>query len=270
MRRTSFLKWAGSKGNALASLAQHIPQEGELWIEPFAGSGTTALNVDYDRYLISDINPDLINVMKWVVSSPKKVIESVRPFFSGDYNSKTAFHALRDRYNASTDAKERATLFIYLNRHCYNGLMRYNLSGGYNTSFGDYKSPNLPEEQIYSFSKHFKGRAKFVCKPFDKLKFVRKPGAQVYCDPPYLPASKTASFAAYSKEGFKKEQHIKLDARAKFWAEQCSSVWVSNHSVPVLAECYPSASQTHSFMVTRTISQNISNRKPVKEVLLRY
>lgn len=270
MKRVSFLKWAGSKGNAIDSLLTHIPREGQVWVEPFAGSGTAALNVDYERYVISDINQDLINLMQWVVKNPKAVITAVKPFFTGEFNNKKAFHALRDRYNQSNDPQERATLLLYLNRHCFNGLMRYNLSGYYNTSFGDYKSPRVPEEQLYEFSRHFKGRAKFTCRGFEKLKFVRREGVTAYCDPPYLPISKTASFASYSKEGFKREQHIGLDKKARFWAQGCGSVWISNHAVPALQECYPSAKEVHSFMVTRTISQKIDNRKPVEEVLLKY
>ncbi|MEG3765033.1 Dam family site-specific DNA-(adenine-N6)-methyltransferase [Alteromonas sp. 14N.309.X.WAT.G.H12] len=270
MHKKSFLKWAGSKGNALHSLLSHIPRTGGVWVEPFVGSATPALNVEYDRFILSDINTDLINLMRWVVDNPKEVVAHVTPYFTQKHNTKEAFYALRARYNQSTDSKERAILFLYLNRHCYNGLMRYNSSGGYNTPFGDYKAPRVPVEQIYNFSKHFMGRVKFVSSPFDKVKFVRREGVTAYCDPPYLPLSPTSSFVGYSQKGFCQKDHLKLDRRARFWAERCSSVWVSNHAVPVLSKCYPSAKEVHSFMVSRSISQNIHNRKPVEEVLLKY
>ena len=246
-----------------------MKMSGDIWVEPFIGGGTMAINVDYDRRIVSDINSDLVNLMRWVVKSPRAMIAHCLPLFDGSYNNQDAFKRLRAKYNASKNPQERAMLFMYLNRHCYNGLMRYNKSGGYNTTFGQYKWPSLPIDDIMFFSKKMKG-TRFVNAGFESLRFARHYNMTVYCDPPYLPISKTASFAAYSQEGFLREQHISLDKKARYWADKCESVWVSNNEVPLLQECYPNAANTIKFMVPRTISRNIENRKPVGEVLLQY
>jgi DNA adenine methylase len=192
----SFLKWAGGKRSALPNISKHVPMSGDIWVEPFVGGGTMAINVDYERKIVGDINSDLINLMQWVVKSPRAMLDYCAPYFDGRYNTQEAFVSLRLRYNKSTDKKERAALFLYLNRHCYNGLMRYNASGGFNTTFGKYKNPKLPTEEILFFSRKMKG-TRFVCTGFEDFRFKRNENAVVYCDPPYLPKSKTSSFAAY-------------------------------------------------------------------------
>lgn len=265
----SFLKWAGGKTSALPQIFKHMPQHGETLIEPFMGSCSVSLNTDFKKYILADYNKDLVTLCAWVAKRPKDVIEQARVLFVKENNNRTAFEALRARYNMSRDEKERALLFLYLNRHAYNGLMRYNQSGFFNTSFGQYKSPLLPVEEMHAFSKKMKN-AKFVVSPFDTLRFVSRNGVQVYADPPYLPASKTASFASYTKEGFKPEQHNQLNKKCALWQRRGASVWLSNHAVPALELHYKNASETFEFMVPRTISRNVEERKPVKEVLLRY
>ena len=60
LRTRPFLKWAGGKYRLLDKLTPHL--KGSKLIEPFCGSGSVFLNLDFDRYLIGDINPDLINL----------------------------------------------------------------------------------------------------------------------------------------------------------------------------------------------------------------
>lgn len=266
----SFLKWAGGKANALPHVFASVPTSGGTLVEPFMGSCTVALNTEFDHFVLNDFNPDLVFLCAWVAKNPREVIQEARPLFVHTNNNKSVYYQMRARYNQSSDPKERALLFLYLNRHCYNGMMRYSQrKGEMNTPAGAYKKVSLPEDSMLFFSKKLKN-ARFVCGGFESLRFKKDQDTVVYCDPPYLPASPTASFAQYNKEGFSKAQHQLLDKKARLWAASSRGVWVSNHAVPLLDTCYPSAQQREEFMVSRTISCKGGQRIPIKEVLMAY
>ena len=269
MFQRSFLKWSGGKFPALSNVLKHIPTEGDVFVEPFVGSGTVSLNTNYRKYILNDLNPDVIHLYQKMTKRPDSVLKDALTLFSGKENNPDAYYSLRRQYNESQDPYARAILFVYLNRHCYNGLVRYNASGHFNTPFGKYRAPAIPAFAWHHFAEKFNG-ARFVCSSFKKLSFHSKSGVVVYADPPYLPASPTASFSTYTQEGFKKEQHLQLDKCAKRWSGRGADVWVSNHDVPLIQTCYPNHVKKDIFMVPRTISTSIKNRKPVSECLLAY
>ncbi|MCX2958851.1 MAG: Dam family site-specific DNA-(adenine-N6)-methyltransferase, partial [Serratia symbiotica] len=98
-------------------------------------------NTEYDAYILADINSDLINLYNIVKLCTDDFVRDVRILFTNEFNNSDQFYLLRKEFNASIDAYRRALLFLYLNRHCYNGLCRYNLRGEFNVPFGRYKKP---------------------------------------------------------------------------------------------------------------------------------
>jgi len=265
----SFLKWTGGKFNALPHIMAHMPNEGELLIEPFMGSCTVALNLDYKNVILRDMNPDLVNLCHWVSRYPKVVISQAKELFTPSNNAKEAYYRLRLLYNNETDPKKRALLFLYLNRHGYNGLVRYSQRGNYNVPFGSYAKVNIPVEAIYNFSAKLK-RAKFVHGSYQGVRLANGVKPVIYNDPPYLPISPTASFSAYVSNGFSKQDHIDLNGHCLRWAKKGASVWLSNHDVPVLDDCYHGAAERVHFEVRRSVSSKGEMRTPAKEVLLQY
>lgn len=267
--KRSFLKWVGGKFNAIPTIKSHIPMSGGVLVEPFMGSCTFSLNADYERFILNDYNPDLVNLCKWAATKPCQLINEARPLFIASNNNEKTYYQIRDKYNASRDPKERALLFFFLNRHGYKGLVRYNLEGMFNSPFGHYKSPRFPGEEIIDFSSHLK-KARFVCGGFQNLKFKGGSDVDVYADPPYLPKSKTASFAAYTQSGFSRELHSLLDKKASKWRARTNSVVLSNIDVPVLSECYPKAARTIPIDVRHNIATNAKVKGPAGEVLMFY
>jgi len=265
----SFLKWAGSKFNALEEVYKVVPRSGSVLIEPFMGACNVALNADYDKLILSDSNSDLVELCHWASRKPKDLITQASPLFTGEFNTVEKYYELRSRYNHSKCPKERALLFLYLNRHTYNGLSRYNKSGFFNTSFGFYKNPILPIDAIHNFSKKLK-RANFKKRKFEALKFNSGENVTVYCDPPYLPLSKTASFSAYTKEGFTPESHDLLNKKCSSWAKKGSLVFLSNHKSPLIDVHYSKGDIVSSFDVRRSISCKGDNRGNAPEVILKY
>ena len=268
-KHRAFLKWAGGKYSLVEVIGKMLPK-GDRLIEPFVGAGSVFLNSDYEHYLLNDINQDLINLYKILQQQPAKFIEDARRIFSPENNTPEAYYQWRAEFNASSDPYFRSLVFLYMNRHGYNGLCRYNKSGGYNVPFGKYKKPYFPDVELLFFAEKAK-KATFVCESYRETFARSKKGDVIYCDPPYVPLSKTASFTSYAGNGFGLDEQADL-ANA---AEEVSSVGngtvlISNHDTIWTRKIYENAQKRKTIKVARTISQKGSNRKKVGELLVLY
>lgn len=261
-----FLKWPGGKFRIINRIQNHLV-EGRRLVEPFVGSGAVFLNTSYSRYLLADTNPDLINLYIYLQREGQPFIDDCHDFFHARNNNEKTYYELREKFNRTSDTREKSALFIYLNRHCYNGLCRYNSRHEFNTPFGRYKKPYFPEKEMQAFQRA-SARARFIHAGFsDTMKKARK-GDVVYCDPPYAPVSKTAYFTDYFAGGFAWQEQIRLAE----WAERLSKrgipVIISNHDTDNTRTLYKDAgATTEGFKVSRTISCNIHSRKKIGEIL---
>ncbi len=173
-KNRAFLKWAGGKYPLLDDIKKYLP-EGDCLIEPFVGAGSVFLNTDYSRYILADINSDLINLYNIVKARTDEYVQEARSLFAPEHNNGEAFYLFRAEFNQCKDAFRRAVLFLYLNRHCYNGLCRYNLRGEFNVPFGRYSKPYFPEEELYHFAERAQ-QATFVCQSYDVSMTGRRRG----------------------------------------------------------------------------------------------
>ncbi len=259
-----FLKWAGRKSSILQRILANLPH-GKRLIEPFAGSGAVFLGSDFNRYLLADVNEDLINLYITLQNQGEDFIDYAQNLFSQKNNKEKAYYNLRDLFNETDDLDERSAIFIYLNRHCYNGLCRYNSSGYFNVPFGRYDHPSFPQKALEDFTDKSK-QAKFVCQDFKKTFISVRKGDVVYCDPPYVPLSETANFSTYAKDGFGLEDQQNLVLSAEKAVSKGIPVLISNHDTPLTRELYANA-EIHSFSVARSISCKGGKRRKVKELL---
>ena len=259
-----FLKWAGGKYELVEAIRGILPPAGRL-IEPFVGSGAVFLNTNYERYVLNDINSDLISLFQTLQSNGAHFIADAKSLFRSANNSSRAYYGLRDRFNGSADPYERSVLFLYLNRHGYNGLCRYNRTGGFNVPFGRYKAPRFPEEDLYQFCTKAR-RAIFVCEDYRRTLARARRGHVVYCDPPYVPLSATASFTAYAAGGFDLPKQARLAEAVRRLADRGVPVLVSNHDTPLTQELYAGA-RISAVQVRRNISCDSENRHKARELL---
>ncbi|MGL4859325.1 MAG: adenine-specific DNA-methyltransferase, partial [Enterobacteriaceae bacterium] len=263
-KHRSFLKWAGGKYPLINEIRRLLP-EGEQLIEPFVGAGTVFLNTHYDEYILADINSDLIGLYNIVKKYSERFVRDARELFSPEYNAPESYYQLRDEFNASENPYRRALLFLYLNRHCYNGLCRYNQKGDFNVPFGQYKKPYFPEEEIFGFA-HKAKRATFICRHYDKTLAKARSGSVVYCDPPYAPLSTTANFTAYHTNAFTLSDQVQLANWAEKLLRRQVTVLISNHDTELTRNWYHQAA-LHVVQVRRSISSKASERSQVNELL---
>ena len=236
-------------------------------IEPFTGSAAVFLNTDYAEYLLADSNPDLINLYQQLVAEGEDFIRYCGTLFIPANNAAHRYYAFREEFNATRNRRRKSALFLYLNRHCYNGLCRYNKKGKFNTPFGLYKKPALPDQAMQGFiaaSHH----ATFLQADFTATMKLARAGDVVYCDPPYAPLSRTAYFTDYHVGGFSWDDQLMLIEAARKLADKGIQVVVSNHKTRAISRLYKQAgARLNTFKVQRHISCDGSNRKKADEIL---
>lgn len=160
----SIFKWAGGKFGVLEQIFRYLP-EGKRLIEPFVGGGAVFMNAGYQENLLNDVNADLINFYKTLQREAHSLITLAHRFFQ-DYNTQEGYLAVRNAFNKQVyDDLHRAAAFLFLNRHCFNGLTRYNQAGEFNVGYGKYKTPYFPLQEMEAFL-GAEGRSEFVCGDF--------------------------------------------------------------------------------------------------------
>ena len=270
-----FLKWPGRKYSIMPILKRHIylakhPNICDSLVEPFLGSGTVFLNTDYKKYYLADCNPDLINLYLYLINDKDKFIKLCHKYFITRTNEKNIYYELRDEFNNLKSSIKKSALFLYLNRHGYNGLCRYNNAGLYNVPFGRYKQVILPIKNMQLFyEKATSVRVKIDCLDFKDCLQNIKNKSIIYCDPPYVPLSDTASFTKYAKSDFNlSHQKMLVDLVKQLQNDDISSL-ISNHDSKITRQLYHGA-QIISFPVKRYISCRAYDRQEVKELLAIY
>lgn len=259
-----FLKWAGNKRRIIDKIIPLLP-EGKRLIEPFCGSAAVFLNTNYEENLIADTNTDLINLYLQLKNDQQSFTKYCEKYFISENNFAEQYYILREAFNKTTHNKKRAALFLYLNKHGFNGLCRYNKSGGFNVPFGRYKKITVPEKRMIFFSQKAQ-HAQFTVSDFvSTIKNARK-GDVIYCDPPYVPVNDSNSSFQYEKNGFTMEQQTLLANLAEQSAEQGIPVLISNHFTEFTETIYNKAELT-TFNVRRTISCKGDDRQEASEVL---
>jgi len=267
------LKWAGNKYRVLPHLIPHIGYP-KRYCEPFGGSLAVALNTQAEQYILNDVNKDLVAIYQNLVNpNDDNFIKYCEELFTPENNTKEAYLELREHFNQATDTTDRARLFIYLNRHCFNGLSRYNSKGGFNVPFGKYDKPTCPSEEMMNFRMYFlsKQLVRFTSLSFEDPSLYEdlEAGDVIYFDPPYVPASDTANFTSYATDGFTSDQQVQLAQLAEALAAKGIRVIISNHDVSITRELYKNAT-IYPIQVTRTIAAKGGSRKKASELIAVY
>lgn len=221
-----FVKWAGGKTQLLTEIRKKYPDTIEKYCEPFVGGGAVLLDVlsnfQPEEVFINDINKELINTYIQIRDNVSELINMLsdlqKSFIELDSdNRKIMFLDKRKRYNelkidTQNFGVEIASLFIFLNKTCFNGLYRVNKKGSFNVPMGAYKNPMICDEKNLRNVSHLLKNVKISCGDYKNCKNFIDTDTFVYIDPPYRPLTATSSFTSYSKCEFGDKQQIELIA----------------------------------------------------------
>lgn len=142
MADTPVIKWSGSKRSQAGRITQEFPSSIDTYYEPFCGGCSVALSMmragrDVRRYVLSDANGDLVALLREIKTRPSDIgryyamlWEAMRKIDS-QVGKREFYEKVRERFNDGHDPMD----FFFLNRTCFNGLVRYNAEGGFNSSF---------------------------------------------------------------------------------------------------------------------------------------
>lgn len=227
----TILKWAGNKTAVMPELIKHLPA-GPRLVEPFAGSCAVMMATDYPHYLVADINPDLINLYQVIKEDVNGFIHLAERIFS-KFTTEEDYYKCRQLFNTvPLEPIDKAAYFLFLNRHCYRGLCRYNQRGLFNVPYGNYKKPYLPVDEIRVFAEKA-ARATFICASYDETLAMLQAGDVVYCDPPY-----DGTFSGYHTAGFSDDDQYDLASILERRASEGHPVIVSNSDTRLIRSLY--------------------------------
>lgn len=219
----------------LEALLTKAPKKYNRYIEPFFGGGALFFALRPQDGVVSDSNPELINLYHVVAHDVDSLINLLRDAKTDE----ATFYKIRAQQPEKLSETARAARTIYLNRTCFNGLYRVNRRGEFNVPFGKYSNPTICDERnLRAVSKALQG-VKIIKDDYKNiLREHARPGDFVYLDPPYLPISNYSDFRRYTKEQFYEEDHAELAEEVRRLHKLGCHVLLTNSNHPLVHELY--------------------------------
>lgn len=266
---TPFVKWAGGKRQLLEKLNNRLPENYNRYFEPFVGGGALLLYLKPQEAFINDINHELIHTYREIRDHLDPLIYQINELDKVTC-TKEFYYEMRAKYNQKQEQKqldtEMAALFIYLNKHCFNGLYRVNAKGLFNVPWNQRQSGKSIEiENIKSIS-YYLANVKITCQSFEDALKETEQGDFIYIDSPYAPLN-ASSFESYTKEGFTREQHERLAELFKQLDQKGCYCMLTNHNTELIQSLYGDFTM-EEIDVRRAINSDASKRIG-KEVIIR-
>lgn len=271
-RMTPFVKWAGGKGQLLEKLGDRVPNTYNKYYEPFIGGGALLLNQRPNIARVNDINMQLINTYLQLKNDARGVIRKIQSLDQQPCD-KDFYLQVREQYNQKISNGELdvecAALFIWINKHCFNGLYRVNSKGLFNVPYNNKTNGvSMNEANLMSIGYYLTHNdVQITCLDFEEVCEDVVSGDFVYFDSPYVPISETSSFVDYTKDGFTYEDHKRLSLLFRELDKRGAKVMLSNHNVPLVHELYDGF-LIEEVDVRRSINSNAQKRDG-KEVIIR-
>lgn len=189
------IKIQGIKTKLVPLIKDNIIMDKEmLWVEPFMGSGVVGFNIRPQQAIFADTNPHIINFYNNI---KQKNIDSyiVRNFLEseGDKLEKgddEYYYEVRERFNKNHSSLD----FLFLNRSCFNGMIRFNKNYKFNVPYG-HKPQRFSKAYITKIVNQVKyveqmlciSDWNFICQSFDNtINSIQEERSFIYCDPPYI------------------------------------------------------------------------------------
>lgn len=288
-----FIKWVGGKTQLLDNISKKYPAElGKSinkYCEPFIGGGAVLFDIlskyNLTEIMINDINPELINTYIQIRDNVHNLIVKLKTLQEMYWKYDSAqrwdyFYKQRERFNKikfiNNDKYnlEKASIFLFLNKTCFNGLYRVNKSGLFNVPMGNYKKPLICNETNLLAISELLQNVIIRCGDYKEcIDFIDK-NTFVYIDPPYRPITKTSSFTSYMQQSFEDKQQIELGEFVLSINDKGAKVIVSNSDPKNTDASDEFFDELYSSLIIdrvnakRVINCNGKNRGEISELLI--
>ena len=269
-----FVKWAGGKRQLLTQIRERMPEKYNRYYEPFIGGGAVLFELQPENATINDINKALINTYKRIQSEPFEFLKFINRLDEEMWeDGKEYVYSLREHYNDKMMKEEfdveMAALFVFLNKHCFNGLYRVNGKGLFNVPYNNSRRKSVNEGSIKAISDYLKS-VDIMEGDFEKACENAGEGDFVFIDSPYAPLNPT-SFESYTKEGFDVESHKRLaNLFDELTARGCYCM-LTNHNTEFINELYGNKGYRIDVVsVKRFINADASKRVGEEVIICNY
>ncbi|GAD07120.1 Modification methylase DpnIIA [Porphyromonas crevioricanis] len=222
------LKYRGGKSREIENFIHFIPEDYERYIEPFAGGASLFFYLEPSKALINDINPRLIDFylsvrddfhqLKTELMNLEQVYRfnqneyeiaksSTSPFDYIENKNEELYYQIRDMFNGKvTKEYLDATLYYFINKIAFSGMLRFNSKGEYNVPFGRYKKFNT--ELVSEAHRDLLQRAEILQLDYSDIFSKCTTSDFLFLDPPY-----DCIFTDYGnihQDDFSEKNHIAL------------------------------------------------------------
>lgn len=280
MNARPFLKWVGGKTQLLSDLTRSLPLKINNYYEPFLGGGALffelkRLGLINGESFLFDSNKGLVNTYNQIKHNVDEVISWLE-YHSAEHakNKHEHYYACRNRYNANPKTTIfSASLFVYLNKTCFNGLYRENAEGEFNVPIGRYKNPQILDKENLILVSEALQDATVICCDFMELHSVGFMDKDfVYLDPPYYPLENKKSFTSYSKQGFSTHNQVSLRNLFQWLGNDgespITSVMLSNSNTDFIVGLYSRIANIKVVEANRNINSKGGKRSKVQELII--
>lgn len=269
-----FVKWAGGKRQLIPQIRERMPEQFNKYYEPFVGGGAVIFELLPENAVINDINRALINAYQMICDHPQDFLQEINRLDAEMWeDGKEYYYSLREHYNDKLMKDEfdmeLAALFVFINKHCFNGLYRVNGKGLFNVPYNNSRRSSVDEQSIMEISE-FLRNVTIISGDFEAACEGAGKGDFVFIDSPYAPLNPT-SFESYTKEGFDIESHRRLAKLFdKLTARGCYCM-LTNHNTDLIKELYGNKGYTIDVVsVKRMINSDASNRVGEEVIICNY
>lgn len=254
-----FLKWVGGKRSILDELQARLPKNYNSYHEAFIGGGALFFAEQPEKASLSDINFHLMLTYRAVRDDVENLIAALKIHQSR--HDKDYFMRARERLSKEQDTTKVASLLIYLNKTCFNGLYRVNKAGEFNVPMGSYTDPTLFEEDVLRNDSEILKGVELEQRHFSQVDVAREDF--YYFDPPYH-----KTYDGYNGTGFGDDEHKKLADLCHEIDEAKAYFMVSNSDTPFVRELYKGFT-IEQVSASRSVSCKAHQRGKENELIIR-
>ncbi len=266
------LKCQGIKTKLVDWIKDHaILEKDGTWFEPFMGSGVVGFNVRPERAVFSDVNPHIINFYN-AIQNGEITPAIAREFLEREgailqKKGEDHYYKVRERFNTKNSPLD----MLFLNRACFNGVMRFNRKGEFNVPFG-HKPERFAKAYITKIANQIKYVSQavsqydwqFICSDFKETVLSASRSDFIYCDPPY--AGRHVDYFNSWTENNEQELYELLKATsAKFILSTWhSNQYRANESIEKYSSDFTILTREHFYHV----GASEKNRNPMLEAIV--
>lgn len=222
------VKYRGGKSKEIPQIIKHIPQFDGRYIEPFFGGGALYFHLEPKKAIINDINSKLIafyngvkndydklrielDEIEKIYSINRRSFESLKsktPELRVDDENDTLYYQIRDMFNDLSEKKySDASLYFFINKTAYSGMIRYNSKGEFNVPYGRYT--NINTSLVTNGHNRLLSKTDIFNLDYSNIFAMAEEDDFMFLDPPY-----DCIFSDYGnteqKDGFNEKNHTEL------------------------------------------------------------